>query len=321
MAGQSHVLVPMSEMSAAPAIPIARRPERSVLAAQARRQGIQNSRWLLVPGLGFIVLLFVLPLGRMLELSVFDPGFTLGHYAEFFATPTYLRVMRNTILLAFNVSLICLLLGYPVAYAINSTSPRMRRLFLVPVMLPYLTSLMVRTYAWMVLLGTTGLVNQFLSFVALGPFKLMNNLIGVYVGMVHVLLPLMILPICNAMQNIDVRLVRAAEGLGATPLQAFIRVFLPLSLPGVAAGFSLVFIISLGFFVTPALLGALEDMTVSMLIENQVGVALNWGFAAAIGVILLITTTVTIAGALLVLKVVGRTMASGGVRLIGGAAI
>ena len=90
---------------------------------------------------------------------------------------------------------------------------------------------------------------------------------------------------------------------------------------GVAAGFSLVFIISLGFFVTPALLGALEDMTVSMLIENQVGVALNWGFAAAIGVILLITTTVTIAGALLVLKVVGRTMASGGVRLIGGAAI
>jgi putative spermidine/putrescine transport system permease protein len=309
----------MSEVSAGPAVPLTTRSLRFSLAAQARRQGIQNSRWLLVPALAFIAFFFVLPLVRMLQLSVFDPVFTLDHYADFFATPTYLRVMGDTIALAFNVSLICVLLGYPVAYAINSTSPRARRLFLIPVMLPYLTSLMVRTYAWMVLLGTTGLVNQFLALFALGPFKLMNNSLGVYVGMVHVLLPLMVLPMCNAMQSIDMRLVRAAEGLGATPWQAFLRVFLPLSLPGVAAGVCLVFIISLGFFVTPALLGALENMTVSMLIENQVGVALNWGFAAAIGVILLLTTTVTIAGALLVLKVVGKAMASGGVRLIGGA--
>lgn len=295
-------------------------PAHPSLAAEARRQGIQNSRWLLVPGLLFIAVLFMLPLGRMLELSIFDPGFTLAHYAEFFETPVYVRVMLNTVLLAVNVSLICLVLGYPVAYAINSTSPRVRRLFLVPVMLPYLTSLMVRTYAWMVLLGTTGVVNQFLSLFAVGPFKLMNNSVGVYVGMVHVLLPLMILPICNTMQNIDMRLVRAAEGLGATPLQAFIRVFIPLSLPGVAAGVCLVFIISLGFFVTPALLGALENMTVSMLIENQVGVALNWGFAAAIGVILLVATTVTIAGALLAVRIVSRTIASGGVRLTGSTA-
>jgi putative spermidine/putrescine transport system permease protein len=309
----------MSQVSAGPVMPVTR-PEGTSLAMQARRQGIQNSRWLLVPGLAFIVFFFVLPLARMLQLSVFDPAFTLGHYAEFFETPTYLRVMGSTIALAFNVSLICVLLGYPVAYAINSASPRARRLFLIPVMLPYLTSLMVRTYAWMVLLGTTGLVNQFLAAFSLGPFKLMNNSLGVYIGMVHVLLPLMILPMCNTMQNIDMRLVRAAEGLGATPLQAFVRVFLPLSLPGVAAGVCLVFIISLGFFITPALLGALENMTVSMLIENQVGVALNWGFAAAIGVILLLTTTVTIAGALLALKVVGKAMASGGVRLAGGAA-
>ncbi len=302
------------------AIPVAMQPARSSPAAEARRQGIQNSRWLLVPGLVFIAVLFMLPLGRMLELSIFDPGFTLAHYAEFFETSTYVRVMLNTVLLAVNVSLICLVLGYPVAYAINSTSPRVRRLFLVPVMLPYLTSLMVRTYAWMVLLGTTGVVNQFLSLFAVGPFKLMNNSVGVYVGMVHVLLPLMILPVCNAMQNIDTRLVRAAEGLGATPFQAFIRVFVPLSLPGVAAGVCLVFIISLGFFVTPALLGALENMTVSMLIENQVGVALNWGFAAAIGVILLVATTVTIAGALLAIRIVSRAIASGGVRLMGSTA-
>jgi len=271
---------------------------------------------MLVPSLDAVVLLFLVPLGRMLELSVFDPKFTLEHYAEFLGTPTYLRVMANTVLLAFNVSAICLLLGYPVAYAITSTSPRARRLLLIPVMLPYLTSLMVRTYAWMVLLGTTGLVNGFLAAFGLGPYKLMNNSLGVYIGMVHVLLPLMILPICNAMQNIDMRLVQAAEGLGATRWQAFVRVFAPLSLPGVAAGSCLVFIISLGFFVTPALLGALENMTVSMLIENQVGVALNWGFAAAIGMVLLVATMATLAAAMLLRRVVSRSMASGGMRLL-----
>ncbi len=176
---------------------------------------------------------------------------------------------------------------------------------------------MVRTYAWMVLLGTNGLVNNFFGLLGLGPFKLINNSLGVYIGMVHVLLPLMILPICNTMQGIDMRLEQAAEGLGATRWQAFMRVFAPLSLPGVAAGSCLVFIIALGFFVTPALLGALENMTVSMLIENQVGVALNWGFAAAIGMVLLVATMATLAIAMLVLKGVGRTMASGGVRLIG----
>ena len=255
----------------------------------------------------------------MLELSLFDPGFTLKHYVEFLGTTTYLRVMLNTVLLALNVTLICLVLGYPAAYAINSTSPRTRRLFLIPVMLPYLTSLMVRTYAWMVLLGAHGLVNGFFSLFGLGPYRLINNSLGVYIGMVHVLLPLMILPICNTMQSIDMRLVEAAEGLGATRVQAFVRVFAPLSLPGVAAGSCLVFIIALGFFVISALLGALENMTVSMLIENQVGVALNWAFAAAIGMVLLVATMAALAIAMLALKGVGRTIASGGVRLIGSA--
>ncbi len=286
-------------------------------AAFRRRHGIQNSRWLLAPALAVVVLLFLVPLGRMLEMSLFDPDFTMQHYVEFLGTRTYLRVMLNTVVLAFNVSLICLLLGYPVAYAINSTSKRMRRLFLVPVMLPYLTSLMVRTYAWMVLLGRTGIVNEVFSLFGLGPYRLINNTLGVYIGMVHVLLPLMILPLCSAMQNIDIRLVRAAEGLGATRWQAFIRVFAPLSLPGVAAGTCLVFIISLGFFVTPALLGALENMTVSMLIENQVGVALNWGLAAAIGIVLLVATLATLALAMLIVNTAGRTMAGGGIRLIG----
>jgi putative spermidine/putrescine transport system permease protein len=286
--------------------------------AEPRAPGLQNSPWLIAPAVAFIVVLFVLPLGRMFQLSLFDPDYTLEHYAAFAESSAYLRVLLHTVWLALSVGLICLVLGYPVAYAINSTSPRTRRLFLIPVMLPYLTSLMVRTYAWMVLLGREGLVNQFFGLLDLGPFKLMNNSLGVYVGMVHVLLPLMILPLCNTMRSIDMRLVHAAEGLGATPFQAFLRVFVPLSLPGVAAGLCLVFIVALGFFVTPAVLGGLENMTVSMMIENQVGAALNWGFASALGVLLLLTTMLTIAGAVLLVKAASRTFATSGVRLLGG---
>ena len=306
----------MADSTAVPDLPSS--GPASAPAAEARARGIQNSRWLIAPAVLFILFFFALPLGRMFQLSLFDPDFTLAHYAEFLEVPAYLLVMLNTVVLALNVALICLVLGYPVAYTINSTSPRTRRLFLIPVMLPYLTSLMVRTYAWMVLLGREGLVNQFLALFALGPFKMMNNSFGVYVGMVHVLLPLMILPLCNTMRNIDMRLVHAAEGLGATPFQAFWRVFVPLSLPGVAAGLCLVFIVALGFFVTPAVLGALENMTVSMLIENQVGTGLNWGFASALAVLLLVTTMATMAGAVLLVKLASRTFATGGVRLLGG---
>ena len=307
----------MSRASAAATVP-ATAAVAVATRAEPRAPGLQNSPWLIAPAIAFIVVLFVLPLGRMFQLSLFDPDYTLEHYAAFAESSAYVRVMLHTVWLALSVALICLLLGYPVAYAINSTSPRTRRLFLIPVMLPYLTSLMVRTYAWMVLLGREGLVNQFLGILDLGPFKLMNNSLGVYVGMVHVLLPLMILPLCNTMRTIDMRLVHAAEGLGATPFQAFLRVFLPLSLPGVAAGLCLVFIVALGFFVTPAVLGGLENMTVSMMIENQVGTALNWGFASALGVLLLLTTMLTIAGAVLLVKAASRRSATSGVRLLGG---
>ncbi|HLI12083.1 MAG TPA: ABC transporter permease [Alphaproteobacteria bacterium] len=279
--------------------------------------GAQNSPWLIVPAVLFLLGIFAIPLLRMIELSLFDPGFTLKHYAEFLSLPAYSRITLNTVELAFNVAVICLVLGYPVAYAINSTSPRIRRLFLVPIMLPYLTSLMVRTYAWMVVLERQGLVNQFLGVFGLGPFKLLHNTFGVYVGMVHVLLPLMILPILNAMTNIDMRVVRAAESLGATPLQGFFRVFLPLSLPGVIAGSCLVFIIALGYFVTPALLGGLANTTVSMLIQDQVGVQLNWQFASALGAVLLLATVVTLAAAMLLLRIAGRALGIGRVRLLG----
>ncbi|HEX3954859.1 MAG TPA: ABC transporter permease [Stellaceae bacterium] len=279
--------------------------------------GLQNSAWLAAPAVLFLLLFFVVPLGRMVELSLFDPDFTLAHYREFFDLPAYPRIAINTFGLAAGVASICLVLGYPVAYALTSASPQMRRLLLVPIMLPYLTSLMVRTYAWVVLLGREGVVNKLLDLVGIGKLGLTNNTFGVYVGMVHVLLPLMILPLLNVMGTIDGRVLRAALGLGATPWQSFWRVFVPLSLPGIVAGFSLVFIVALGFFVTPALLGGLADTTVSMLIENQVGVALNWGLAAALGVILLLATIVVLAMAMLLVSVVNRTIGVAPLRLLG----
>jgi ABC-type spermidine/putrescine transport system permease subunit I len=287
---------------------------------RTRREGLQNSALLVLPALIFLLVFFVLPLLRMLQLSIFDPAFTLEHYAEFVEVPAYAAVTWNTFVLAFNVALICLVVGYPVAYAINSTSPQIRRLVIIPVMLPYLTSLMVRTYAWMVLLGREGLLNQALGAFDIGPLKLMNNSFGVYVGMVHVLLPLMILPLCSSMTNIDRRVIRAAHSLGAPPWMAFMRVFLPLSLPGVIAGTSLVFIVALGYFVTPAILGSLENTTISMVIDQQVGVALNWGFAAALGVVLLLATLVALGGAMLLASVLARLLGLGEIRLLGGRA-
>jgi ABC-type spermidine/putrescine transport system permease subunit I len=278
---------------------------------------VQNSSWLVLPAILFLLVFFIIPLVRIFQLSIFDPGFTLKYYAEYLGVSAYPLVTLNTIRLAFTVTAACLVLGYPVAYAVNTASPRLKRMLIATIMLPYLTSLMVRTYAWMVLLDRTGLVNQAFGVFGLGPFRLLHNAFGVYVGMVHVLLPLMILPLMNAMANIDMRVVRAAESLGATPLQAFRRIFLPLSMPGVVAGSCLVFIIGLGFFVTPALLGGLQDSTVSVIIQNQVGVALNWQFASALAVVLLAATLLTLAAAMLLLRLIGRWIGIGRVNVLG----
>jgi putative spermidine/putrescine transport system permease protein len=169
---------------------------------------------------------------------------------------------------------------------------------MIVVVLPFFTSVIVRTYAWMVLLGRTGLVNQSLTALGLapGPLPLLYNQAGVLVGMTYVLLPYMVLTLYSVMRGIDGALIRAAYGLGASRLQVFRRIFLPLSLPGVAGGTLLVFILSLGFFITPALMGGPADMMIAMLIEREVEITLNWAFASALAVILLALTLVGFVG-------------------------
>jgi ABC-type spermidine/putrescine transport system permease subunit I len=164
------------------------------------------------------------------------------------------------------------------------------------VLLPFWTSVLVRSYAWMVLLGRHGLINEALLSSGLieRPLRILNTSLAVYIGMIHILLPYMILPVANALRQIDPSLARAAAGLGAPPWRTFLQITLPLSVPGVAAGGLLVFVLSLGFYITPAMLGGPRDITLSMLIANQVD-QLNWAYAACLSAVLLATALVIIA--------------------------
>jgi ABC-type spermidine/putrescine transport system permease subunit I len=162
------------------------------------------------------------------------------------------------------------------------------------IVFPFCTSLLVRIYAWMVVLGRHGVINSFLLQLGIidKPLSLLYNTFSVTVGMVHFLLPFMVFPIYSVMKGIDKDLIKAANSLGAPPFKTFYKIFFPLSLPGVGAGSLIVFIVSVGFFVTPALLGGRENIVISMLVENQVNVLYNWQFASAIGFVLLILTLI-----------------------------
>ena len=219
-------------------------------------------------------------------------GGTLAHYDKALTDRLYVQVLLNTVLIAVYVSLTCFVLGYPLAYFLASAPPRWSTVGFIFLLLPFWTSLLVRTYAWMVLLGRNGVVNRLLLDwgIVAAPLPLLNNLAGVLIGMVHVLLPYMVFPIYSVMKRVDEGLVLAAEGLGASGWQTFRRVYFPLTLPGVLAGVTLVFILSIGFFITPALLGGGRVIMIAVLIEQQVREFLDWGFAAALAAVLLGTT-------------------------------
>jgi len=247
---------------------------------------------LLGPPLAFLLLTFVLPLLRVIWGSVFAPDFTLEFYERMWRTPVYGRVFWITLKLSLLTTVFAALLGYPAAYFLDTVKPRTRQVLLLCVIVPFFLSVLVRNYVWMVLLQRTGLVNRVLSEwgVIGAPLDLMYNELGVLVAMVNMLLPYMIFPILSALLAIPPELRHASASLGAQPAKTFWRVTLPLSMPGVAAGGLLVFIVSLGFFITPALLGGPRQMMVSNLIEFSVRQVLNWPFAFALANTLLIGT-------------------------------
>ncbi|UVV67857.1 ABC transporter permease [Brucella anthropi] len=230
----------------------------------------------------------------MLSRSLFDPNFTLKHYQRLVAEPGYFQVLLTTFEISGIVTVCALLLGYPLAYLLSQIRPRRAALLMIVVVVPYFTSVLVRTYAWMVILGSQGIVNQFLMWLGViaSPVSIMYSRTAVVIGMTYVMLPYMVLALYSVMRGIDTNLLLAAESLGAARTKSFWRIFLPLSMPGVAAGGLLVFILSLGFFITPALMGSQEDSMISMLVESQVETYFDWGFASTLATLLLVCTLV-----------------------------
>lgn len=247
---------------------------------------------LTVPGMLLITVLVLVPIGWLFWLSFRNPGgFTTEHYLRLLH-PSYTLTLKTTFELSFLVTGICILLGYPLAYLIAKTTERMAAVLLVLVLFPVWTSLLVRCYAWLVLLQRRGVVNTWLidsGFIET-PLRLMHNFTGTTIGMVHIMLPFMVLPLYGTMRAISSDYVLAAASLGASPAQAFRQVFVPLTVPGLAAGIIIVFVLCLGFYVTPALLGGGRVMMWSMQIERSVSYYSDWGAASALGVVLLVMT-------------------------------
>jgi putative spermidine/putrescine transport system permease protein len=227
----------------------------------------------------------------MLVLSLTDPTISFDNYRRLFTVPLYAHVMLNTFLVSFTVTLACLALGYPLAYVMARRNDWVTTVFLAVVGMSFWTGFIVRTYAWLVILGHKGPLSAFYAVVGLGtPPQLLFTSFSSTLGMTHILLPYMVLALYAVMRKIDPTYLRAAESLGATPFPAFCHVFLPLSLPGVVNGCLLVFTICLGFYITPILLGTPRNMMISQLINQQIEDLLAWGFASAIATVLLVMT-------------------------------
>jgi ABC-type spermidine/putrescine transport system permease subunit I len=245
---------------------------------------------LTMPALLLLLLLFMIPLGRLFALS-FDGG-SLQWYQKALTGGLYTTILLRTFEIAAIVTVCCLALGYPVAFLLATTTPMWRAIGFAFVMLPLWTSVLVRTYAWMVLLGRNGIINRMLidTGVVDQPLPMLNSKMAVILGMAHVMLPFMILPIYSAVTRIDADLPKAARGLGASALRIVTTIYLPLTLRGVVSGVTLVFVVSLGFYITPALLGGGKVLMFAMVIEQQVREFLAWSFAGALSVILLTVT-------------------------------
>ena len=279
--------------------------------AQAHRLAAQLRLALLaVPALLFLTVVLFVPLANLLSLSVASG--TFAPYQKALGDPLYLSVIGLTFSIALATSVICLLLGYPVALFLALSRGFVLAIGFICVLLPFWTSLLVRTYAWMALLGRNGVINRFLlDWGLIGePLPLLYNFGGVLVGTVHVLLPYMIFPIYAAMIRIDRNLLLAAEGLGAGICSIFWRIYLPLTLPGVFAGGALVFILSLSAFVTPALLGGGRVTMIANIIQIQVSEFLNWPFASALSAIVLASAALVYALLGLLTDGQGRTIRS-----------
>lgn len=262
-----------------------------------RRHRIDANLLLILPAALLILICFAWPVLHLLGQSFTRPVAGLGNYRTLITHSVYPRVLWNTVVISASVDALCLVIGYPVAHIMATASPRARRLLVFMVLIPFWSSVLVRSFAWMVLLQRNGLINDMLIGIGLiqQPARLVYNRIGVLIGMVQILLPFMIFPLFTVMSRIDPSYAKAASTLGAGPVRGFLRIYLPLTLPGVLTGGGLVFVLALGYYIVPALLGGLGDTMVAQVIEQQVADFGNWGMAGALSAALLCGTLIVLA--------------------------
>jgi len=259
-----------------------------------------REQWMLLglaaPSIVTIIFVIMIPLGWLFYLSLLGKGgdFSLVNYERMIEYKSYARVYMITFQVSILTTILCILIGYPLAYFLAHIPRRLAGILMLTVLLPFWTSLLVRTYAWLVLLQKKGLLNDFAIHIGLWetPVKLVHNMTGTLIGMAHIMLPFLILPLYGAMRRIEPEMMHAAANLGAKPFQAFWKIFFPMSLPGMIAGSLIVFVLCLGFYVTPAVLGGgrvvMVATQITAILENQ----FNWGAASALGVVLLIATLI-----------------------------
>jgi putative spermidine/putrescine transport system permease protein len=261
----------------------------------------------ILPSALLFTLFFFLPIGLMAVMSCLTGNpvvmphvaFTTRHYARIAGDSYYLEVIWTTLRIGLLTTLFALLIGYPLAHWMARIRSRAgHALLLMAVLAPMLTGIVVRTFAWMTLLSDKGVINQILISAGLitRPLQLMYNETGIVIGLVHIYVPFMVLTLTGVIGRIDERLEQAAENLGASPLRSFLEVTLPLSLPGILAGSLLVFALSISAYVTPILLGGFQIMTLPILIYQQISANFNIGFAAALGMILLVISLLLVIG-------------------------
>lgn len=260
----------------------------------------RSAFYMALPALVLLLLIYYFPLSQFLPRSVIndDGQFTLEFFSRVFSDSLYFDTIVRTVKLSFFATVINIVLGYIVAYTMSRVKTKTAGIIMAVIMISFWTSLLVRTYSWMVILQKNGIINDFLLFCGLvsEPKTLLYTEGAVLVGMSNILLPYAILPIYSVLKGIDPNLDMAAMSMGATRFQAFRKVTLPLSFPGIASGVMLVFIQSLGFYITPMLLGGAQTQMITGLIDNQIYKFLNWGFASALGMVLLIITVIFLFG-------------------------
>ncbi|MCC6205062.1 MAG: ABC transporter permease [Hyphomicrobiales bacterium] len=279
-------------LAAATATPAARAGRRGRFPFGGWLQG--NAFIWLVPGIALMLAVFIRPILLIVQESFTDPSFGLENYRTLASDPLYRRVMWNSVNSALQATLFCILIGYPAAYAIYKAAPKWRQAMLVILLFSFAVGTIPRAFSWLVILGDKGLVNNLLFWIGgrETPVHLLYNQIGVVVGMVHVMLPYIILILLGSMMRVGTTLVPAARTLGARPLRAFFEIFLPLTMPGVVAGAMLVFVYSLGFYLVPAVLGGASQTTVVMQIESLALRSGLWGMGSALSTIVIVVSVI-----------------------------